>query len=730
MTNRTSAAKGTTTYSYDNEGNLLNVAYPTSPSISFAYDAMNRMTNMTDAVGTSTFTYTAAGQLQSEDGPWSSDTITYSYNNRLRSGFTLQEPIGSSLSQTYGYDASRRLTNITSTAGAFTYAYDPARNLQVQKLTLPNYAYITNAYDTVSRLTDTWLKNSSGTILNYHGYLINKANQRSRQTRFNYDYVDYTYDAAGQLKTASGKESGGTPHRYNEQLGYSYDPAGNLLNRTNNTLIQNFVVNSLNELTNVKSSGKITVEGNTSAPASSVTVNGTNAAIYSDATFAATNMPLASSYTAIAHDAFGRADTNTITLTLSTNVIFRYDGNGNLTNDNLCTFQYDDENQLTNVWASNAWKSAFAYDGLHRRRAETNYIWSAGAWVKSNERRFLYDGNLVVEERDATNQSQVFYTRGRDLSGTIAGAGGIGGLLARTPTTDYLTSSSAAHAFYFSDANGNVTTLTGTNQTVLAKYLYDAFGNILSSSGPLADINLYRFSSKEIHLNSRLIYFGLRFYSPSLQRWINRDPIAENGGLNLYAYVLNDPVNLSDPLGLDILDSLNNHAAESYQRGGVFDKLEGVVANGIEATLDTLIGAQDVKDSAIKSGMASADPCHRKRAWGYGALAAGTILINAIPGEGQAEHIVYVGLDKAGIIRYVGITSRDLEVREAEHIAQGGGKQLLDYVTVAGAEGMTKTEARIAEQKLINANGGVAGGQLLNKRNSIAPGYWPQHGIK
>jgi YD repeat-containing protein len=196
--------------------------------------------------------------------------------------------------------------------------------------------------------------------------------------------------------------------------------------------------------------------------------------LYADATFAATNMPLASSYSAVAQDTLGRKDTNTVTLNLSTNVSFKYDASGNLTNDSLRVFQYDDENQLTSVWATNAWKSDFTYDGLRRRRAETNYTWTGGDWVKSSERRFIYDGNLVIEERDGNNRSQVYYTRGRDLSGTIAGAGGIGGLLARTPTTDYVTSSQAAHAFYFSDGNGNVTTLIGTNQLVLAKYVYDS----------------------------------------------------------------------------------------------------------------------------------------------------------------------------------------------------------------------------------------------------------------
>ena len=85
----------------------------------------------------------------------------------------------------------------------------------------------------------------------------------------------------------------------------------------------------------------------------------------------------------------------------------------------------------------------------------------------------------------------------------------------------------------------------------MASYRYDPFGNTLSQSGSLAAANVYRFSSKEIHVTSGLMYyFGYRFYDPSMQRWLNRDPIGERGGLNLYGYVGNDPLDRIDPLGL------------------------------------------------------------------------------------------------------------------------------------------------------------------------------------
>jgi RHS repeat-associated protein len=79
------------------------------------------------------------------------------------------------------------------------------------------------------------------------------------------------------------------------------------------------------------------------------------------------------------------------------------------------------------------------------------------------------------------------------------------------------------------------------------------FGNIIAQSGPLADANVYRFSSKEYHANSGLYYFERRFYDPSLQRFVNRDPSGISGGLNLYEFVGNSPINGYDAWGLDFL---------------------------------------------------------------------------------------------------------------------------------------------------------------------------------
>jgi RHS repeat-associated protein len=414
----------------------------------------------------------------------------------------------------------------------------------------------------------TSLKNSGNVNLDSYTYGYNQANQRTGVTRTAGDFVNYTYDNMGELKTALGKEAGGVTNRWQEQFGYAYDAAGNLNQRTNYSLIQTFSVNSLNELTTTTNAGRLTVAGTTTSPATNVTVNSSNAVLYADVMFASTNQPWVNgnnTFTAIAKDVYGRQDTNIITVTQATNN-YTYDLNGNLLSDGRRGFDYDDENQLIRVTLTNSWKSEFAYDGKMRRRVLKEFTWN-GSWVQTNEVHFVYDGNLVIQERDTNNLPLVTYTRGNDLSGTIQGAGGIGGLLARTDNSQLIIGSFSANAYYHADGNGNVTAMVNNLQLIVAKYLYDPYGNTLSLSGPLASVNIYRFSSKEWNGNAGLYYYLYRFYDPNLQQWPSRDPIGDLGfkiarhistigysdEINLHQFVGNNPTGNHDNLGLRLV---------------------------------------------------------------------------------------------------------------------------------------------------------------------------------
>lgn len=255
-------------------------------------------------------------------------------------------------------------------------------------------------------------------------------------------------------------------------------------------------------------------------------------------------------YTAIGEDSSGDFSTNMVTVILPATNNYTYDVNGNLLSDGTRNFAYDDENELIGACVSNAWSNSFAYDGKMRMRIERDFTWQGGAWSQTSELHFIYDGNVVIEERNASNNPLVSYTRGNDLSGSLQGAGGIGGLLARTHDGEEVPGSTLTNAFYHADGNGNITALMFPNQQLTAKYLYDPYGNTLSVCGPLAEANKYRFSSKRWMDNAGLYYYGYRFYDPNLQSWVNRDPKQERGGKNLYEFAQKTPINDFDPFGL------------------------------------------------------------------------------------------------------------------------------------------------------------------------------------
>ena len=508
LTNRWSAAKGTTVYQTDPVGNVTNIIYPNDLPVSFGFDPFNRLTNMVDLSGTTAFSYTSGGQLLTEDGPFVNDTITNTYLNRLRTQLYLQQRAGF-WTNAFSYDAAKRLTDVTSPAGSFGYAFAQVGVTPHPSLvSLPNTSFITNHFDAVARQDATYLITSGGTVLDSYVYAYNPANQRTNVTRLDRSTVAFGYDNIGQLTAANSSTN-------TENRGYKYDAAWNLNWLTNNGSASQFQVNTLNELTNAPSSVGMQI----------------------------------------------------------------YDGNGNvLTNQGGDrAFVYDDENRLIQFFRFNLAGTSsnlltrFVYDGIGRLRIRIeahredappplpNGIDSIlpANWVSDSETHYIYDGWRVIQERDSNNLQVVSYTRGTDLSGSPEGAGGIGGLLARS---QFGSGSWTNHDFYFADANGNITALVNTSQSLSASYRYDPFGNIISESGIMADANVYRFSSKEIGTNTGMYYYGYRFYDPSLQRWINRDPIEEKGGLNLYGFVANDTMRFVDIWGLDI-DSI--HASAS-----------------------------------------------------------------------------------------------------------------------------------------------------------------------
>ena len=227
------------------------------------------------------------------------------------------------------------------------------------------------------------------------------------------------------------------------------------------------------------------------------------------------------------------------------------------------SFEYDCENRLVAVGPTGnppraTWRVSFGYDYRGRRVRKLVETYTSGAWTTTADRKFIRHGWRPVLELDGTDGDRIMrkYTWGLDLSGSLEGAGGIGGLLALQDTRGTGPQINDYKYIYFYDANGNVGQLADIRATtwstgvLTAKYEYSPFGKLLSSAGTYADENPFRFSTKYFDVETGLSYFGYRYYNAQLGRWVSRDPIGEVEGVDLYVFVSNQSDRYVDPLGL------------------------------------------------------------------------------------------------------------------------------------------------------------------------------------
>ena len=200
-------------------------------------------------------------------------------------------------------------------------------------------------------------------------------------------------------------------------------------------------------------------------------------------------------------------------------------------------FHWDAENRLIKVTDPTETTTIveYAYDYIGRRISEQATISSL-----TTTTRWIYDGWNMLTEYTGTTLSKR-YLWGMDLSGSMQGAGGVGGLLSVNDGT----------ATYYPtyDGNGNVSEYLDSTGAVQAHYEYDPFGRTTVATGAKAQDFSHRFSTKPLDAETGLYYDGYRYYDPVTGRWPSRDPIEEEGGNNLYGFVGNDGINTWDYLG-------------------------------------------------------------------------------------------------------------------------------------------------------------------------------------
>ena len=581
LATRTWARGVVTTYQYGNAGDLAFVTYSDNThGVANTYDRLGRLVQVQDGSGERVLSYGTGGLQTSEahaNDIFAGLGVQRQYDTLLRlSGLSATVAGSGSVTNqaSYGYDNGSRLSQVAFGSNTVSYTYLTNRAL-VGTITChngtSNVLITTKQYDGFGQITNIY-STVGAQIVAGHAYGYNLAGQRTNCVLADSSAWNYGYDLLGQVTNGTHRLSDGQVVT-GQNFGYSYDDIGNRNWSDRDGDRQDYVANLLNQYTSHTVPGNVWIQGKATTGAvvrvNEVTADRQGTRFSRKLMVDNSTQPTYSSIEIRGVGTNGATVvTNTVTrhaFTSQTPEALAYDQDGNLTNDSRWAYTWDAENRLigmethaslTNIGVPRA-ALAFTYDSQSRRVRKQVFTQSpsnAPLWSLTSDIWFAYDGwNLIHEERrpdQRTRRVDMEYVWGLDLSGSMQGAGGIGGLLAEIASRSTAT---VTHAVSFAcyDANGNLSglmdALTGAN---VARYEYSPFGETLAATGSAAMENPFRFSTKYADDETGLLYYGNRFYIPALGRWISKDPSGEHGGHNLYAFVANNAISSRDALGL------------------------------------------------------------------------------------------------------------------------------------------------------------------------------------
>jgi len=587
LSRRTLAGGQYIDYAYNGAGEPVEINFSGStPDITFTYDRRGNPTNIIDAAGALKMQYDAHGRLIHEEyqsGPLAGLSIGRNYDptpglNRPVSVAVMGAGSAPVHAVSYTFDSASRLETVQGSGHQATYGYF-TNSMKLRETVfhdgITNRLRQVREYDFNHRLTNI-AAIADGNVVDAYCYRYNEQNQRERTDLSDGTYWITTHDRYNQVASADRYWPNGVPVA-GQDFAYEHDSIGNRISVTHNGRAQSLRMNDLNQVTNRTVPGAVDISGHAD-PAATVTVNNLSVERTNDHFHIQLNADNSSGaiydqaqIVAVLNDAGPQgedlvAEENYTYYVPPATEPFFYDPDGNLLSDGRWDYTWSGDNRLIRITSNNTstppMRIDFAYDYVGRRFRKTVWDNPSGAGDPRSDTLYVYDGWNLIAEIDTNHTVIARYTWGLDVSDTMQGAGGIGGLL----FAEYQVPTGAVNVITY-DGNGNISkVLDATTIETNAHYEYTPFGGVVRATGPLANQHRFRFSTKYEDPETGFHYFGFRSYSPFLGRWLSRDPIHELGGLNLYAYVNNNPLTLIDRLGLAhyAFDGTNNKSDESF----------------------------------------------------------------------------------------------------------------------------------------------------------------------